>query len=130
MVSAHRNATTNWSAERLVTAAGQVVEFLSVLGNARGFNTEEGKRLDLIVLDDCDDQKDSVDTTEKKLDIIGSNIIGAGDGSTDVIYLQNLITRTSICTRLRDNTAGILVNRRFRRSIPAVSRICVCRAES
>jgi hypothetical protein len=112
-MSVHRNATTNWSAERLVTAAGQVVEFISVLGNARGFNTEEGKRLDLIVLDDIDDQKDSVDTTEKKLDIVGSNIIAAGDDTTDVIYLQNLIHRTSICKRLQDNTAGILVNRHF-----------------
>lgn len=106
-------AIANWSADRLVTQEGQVVEFVSVLGNARGFNTEEGRRLDLIALDDIDDQKDSVDVTEKKLDIIGSNILGAGDDTTDVWYLQNLIHRTSICTRLRDNTAGILVNRQF-----------------
>lgn len=111
--SVHRNMISNWSADRLVTDGGQVIEFVSVLGNARGFNTEEGRRLDLILLDDVDDQKDSVDTTEKKLDIIGSNILGAGDETTDVLFLQNLIHRTSICTRLRDNTAGILVNRHF-----------------
>lgn len=112
-VSVHRNAAKNWSADRLVTQAGQVIEFVSILGNARGFNTEEGRRLDLILIDDIDDQKDSVDVTEKKLDILGSNILGAGDEYTDVWYLQNLIHRTSICTRLRDNTAGILKNRHF-----------------
>lgn len=113
MRSELRRSVLNWSADRLVTQLAQVVEFVSVLGNARGFNTEEGKRLDMIVADDIDDQKDSVDITEKKLDILGSNILGAGDDTTDVWYLQNLIHRTSICTRLRDNTAGILVNRRF-----------------
>ena len=111
--SVHRNMSTNWSADRLVTAEGQVVEFISILGNARGFNTEEGRRIDLIVIDDIDDQKDSVDVTEKKLDILASNILGAGDDQTDVVMLQNLIHRTSICTRLRDNNAGILVNRHF-----------------
>lgn len=111
--SVHRNIATNWSANRIVTAEGQVIEFISVLGNARGFNTEEGRRLDLVLLDDIDDQKDSVDVTTKKLDIIGSNILGAGAEYTDIIYLQNLIHRTSICTLLRDNNAGILVNRKF-----------------
>jgi hypothetical protein len=115
-------AIANWSADRLVTNEGQVVEFLSVLGNARGFNSEEGRRLDLVCLDDIDDQKDSVDVTEKKLNIIGSNILGAGDETTDVWYLQNLIMRTSICTRLRDNTAGILVNRQFVGPFPLCAR--------
>lgn len=110
---AYSRAIANWSAQRLVTQDGQVVEFVSVLGNARGFNTEEGKRLDLIIIDDADDQKDSADIVEKKLDIIGSNILGAGDESTDVWWLQNLIHRISMCTRLRDNTAGILLNRQF-----------------
>lgn len=109
----HRRTAANWSAQRIVTSDGQVVEFISILGNARGFNTEEGSRVDLIMVDDLDDQKDSVDVTEKKLDILASNILGAGDETTDVIYLQNLIHRTSICSRLRDNTAGILVNREF-----------------
>lgn len=111
--SKHRNAIVNWSADRLVTDEGQVIEFVSILGNARGFNTEEGLRLDFIALDDLDDQKDSVAVTEKKLDILGSNILGAGDETTDIVFAQNLIHRTSICTRLRDNNAGILLNRRF-----------------
>ena len=51
--------------------------------------------------------------TEKKIDILGSNILGAGDDTTDIIFAQNLIHRTSFCTRLRDNNAGILINRKF-----------------
>lgn len=111
--SVHRNMISNWSADRLVTEEGQVIEFVSILGNARGFNTEEGLRLDFIGIDDIDDQKDSVDMTEKKIDILGSNILGAGDDTTDIIFAQNLIHRTSFCTRLRDNNAGILINRKF-----------------
>lgn len=119
---AFTRAIANWSADRLVTQDGQVVEFISILGNARGFNTEEGKRLDLVILDDIDDQKDSVDITEKKLDILGSNILGAGDETTDVIFAQNLIHRTSICTRLRDNTAGVILNRHFVGPFPLCRR--------
>lgn len=121
--SVHRNMSTNWSADRLVTEEGQVVEFISIMGNARGFNTEEGRRLDFIMIDDIDDQKDSVDVTEKKLDILASNILGAGDDQTDVVFLQNLIHRTSICARLRDNTAGILVNRHFVGPYPLCSLV-------
>ena len=55
--SVHRNMISNWSADRLVTEEGQVIEFVSILGNARGFNTEEGLRLDFIGIDDIDDQK-------------------------------------------------------------------------
>jgi hypothetical protein len=114
-ISKHRNQIVNWSADRLVTADGQVVEFISIEGNARGLNTEEGLRLDLIIFDDIDDEGDkhNLNIVEKKLDVIGSNILGAGHETTDIIFAQNLIHKNSVCSRLKDNTAGILVNRKF-----------------
>jgi hypothetical protein len=110
----HRpNVNKNWSSERLVTEAGQVVEFLSLLGNARGFTTEEGQRPDLIILDDIDDSDDSPYMVRKKLDILKYSVLPAKAENTLVIMPQNLIHRDSICQQIKDQRADILSDRIF-----------------
>lgn len=113
-VQKHRpNVNSNWSSERLVTKANQVVEFISLLGNARGFTTEEGKRPDLIVLDDIDDSKDTPHMIQKKLDILRYSILPARAENTLVLFPQNLIHRDSICQQIKDGRADILNDRIF-----------------
>jgi hypothetical protein len=110
----HRpNVNKSWSSERLVTAEGQVVEFLSLLGNARGFTTEEGQRPDLIILDDIDDSSDSPYMVQKKLDILKYSVLPAKAENTLVIMPQNLIHRDSVCQQIRDGRADILSDRTF-----------------
>lgn len=115
----HRpNVNKSWSSERLVTADGQVVEFISLLGNARGFTTEEGQRPDLMVLDDIDDSKDSPHMVQKKLEILKYSIIPARARNTLVLFPQNLIHRDSICQQLKDQRADILNDRIFVGAFP------------
>lgn len=110
----HRqNVAKSWSSERLVTKEGQVVEFISLLSNARGFTTEAGKRPDMFVLDDIDDSKDSPYLVNKKLDILKYAIIPARADHTLVLFAQNLIHRDSICQKIRDQRADILSDRIF-----------------
>lgn len=110
----HRpNVNKSWSSERLVTKEGQVVEFISLLGNARGFTTEEGQRPDLIILDDIDDSDDSPHMVARKLDILKYSILPAKAENTLVLMPQNLIHRDSICQQIKDQRADILSDRIF-----------------
>jgi hypothetical protein len=112
-VAKRTNRVKNWSAVRLVTEEDQVVEFVSLLGNARGFTTEEGKRPDDITADDLDNEKDSGYIIQKKIDAFGSTILGTGTDETDVVIPQNLVHRNSVVAKIKDLSAGILINRNF-----------------
>ena len=115
------NRIKNWSAERLITNEGQVVEFVSLLGNARGFTTEEGERPDDITADDLDDQKDSSYLIDKKIDALGSNILGTGTDKTDVLVPNNIVHRASVTAKIKDLSAGILIDRIFVGPYPLLS---------
>jgi hypothetical protein len=115
----HRpNVNKNWSSERIVTEAGQVVEFISLLSNARGFTTEQGKRPDLFVLDDIDDSKDSPHIVAKKLEILKYSVLPARADNTLILFVQNLIHRDSVCQQIRDQRADILSDRIFVGAFP------------
>ncbi len=118
----------NWSAERLRTQGGQIVECISILGNSRGFKSEDSARPDLIVLDDIDSSKESFDVTKKKLDIIATEILPTGTYLTDVLMPQNLIHRDSVCAMILDKRAQILMNRQFSGPYPLVKNV-VCERE-
>jgi hypothetical protein len=117
-IEKYRNALSNWSGERLVTDGGQVVECVSLLGNMRGFKTEEDSRIDAIVLDDIDSSKDSPHVVQKKLRILSDEILPAGDDHTIVLFAQNLIHRDSIAARVMDHRADILSRRHFAGPFP------------
>jgi hypothetical protein len=113
----------NWSAERLRTQGGQIVECISILGNSRGFKSEDSARPDFIVLDDIDSSKESFDVTKKKLDIIATEILPTGTYLTDVLMPQNLIHRDSVCAMVLDKRAQILMNRKFSGPFPLVKNL-------
>lgn len=113
----------NWSAERLRTESGAIVECISLLGNSRGFKSEDSARPDLIVLDDIDSSKESIDVTKKKLDILATEILPTGTMLTDVLMPQNLIHRDSICSMILDKRAQILSNRKFSGPFPLVKNL-------
>lgn len=117
-IEKYRNAASNWSGERLVTADGAVVECVSLLGNARGFKTDEDARIDVMVLDDIDSSKDSPHMVEKKLMILRDEILPAGNDQTVVLFAQNLIHRDSICAQVLDHRADILSRRHFSGPFP------------
>ena len=121
-VEKYRNAHSNWSGERLVTAGGAVVECVSLLGNARGFKTDEDARIDAIVLDDIDSSKDSPHMVEKKLMILRDEILPAGSDRTVVLFAQNLIHRDSICSQVLDHRADIISRRHFSGPYPLMKR--------
>lgn len=113
-VQKHRpNIAKSWSSDRLVTKDDQVVEFISLLGNARGFTTEEGKRPDLIILDDIDEAEETPHMVKKKLNLLRYSIIPAKAENTLILFPQNLIHRDSICQQIRDQRADILSDRVF-----------------
>lgn len=113
----------NWSAERLRTQGGQIVECISILGNSRGFKSEDSARPDLIVLDDIDSSKESIDVTKKKLSVIAKEILPTGTEFTDVLFPQNLIHRNSICSMILKDSAQILSNCDFSGPFPLVKNL-------
>jgi hypothetical protein len=119
----------NWSAERLRTQGGQIVECISILGNSRGFKSEDSARPDFIVLDDIDSSKESFDVTKKKLDIIATEILPTGTYLTDVLMPQNLIHRDSVCAMILDKRAQVLMNRQFSGPYPLVKNLQYERAD-
>ena len=106
-----QNKVANWSQDRLRLANGAIVECISLMGNARGFKSEDSARPDFIILDDIDSSKESIDVTKKKLDILATEVLPTGTILTDVLMPQNLIHRNSICAKILDGTAEILSNR-------------------
>lgn len=110
-----RGAIQNWSRQRLLLAGGQVIEAVSLLGHMRGFKSEANVRPDLMVLDDidADPSAESQDVVQKKLDILRTEILPAGNEDTVVLFPQNLIHRNSICAQVLDHRADILSKRDF-----------------
>jgi hypothetical protein len=113
-----RGATEQWSQEALVTAAGQMVIPISLLGSKRGFKSKDDLRFDLIILDDIDDLKESPELRAKILELLKSDIIAAGTDNTVIVVAQNLIHRDSICAQILDHRADILSDRIFSGPFP------------
>lgn len=112
-VATIRGATEQWSAEAIITAAGQTVVPVSLLGSKRGFKSKDDLRFDLIGLDDIDDLKESPELRSKILELVKSDIIAAGNDTTLVIWAQNLIHRDSLCAQTLDHRADMLSDRIF-----------------
>jgi hypothetical protein len=100
-----------WSAQRLTTQNGFTLVALGLdQSNIRGLNLHD-LRPDLIVLDDIDDLKDTVEAAAKKLDIIVSTVIPAGSNDRAVLFVQNEIHANSVMAQMVSGEAGALRNR-------------------
>src|SRR5512138_3307539 len=78
-----------WRRERLRTSTGLTVDALGLDTGTRGAKVED-QRPDMIILDDVDENEDSVQTTLKKIDLITKSILPAGSNDCAVLFIQNL----------------------------------------
>lgn len=115
-------SSKGWRRERLRTASGFTVDALGLDVGARGAKVED-QRPDLIILDDVDENEDSIQTTLKKIGIITKSILPAGSNDCAVLFIQNLIHPESIASRLVDGRADFLINRHVIGPVPAVENL-------
>lgn len=108
-----------WRRNQLSTAGGFTVEALGLDTASRGIKMDE-RRPDLIVFDDIDGKFDSAATTKKKEETITHSILPAGSNDCAVLFIQNLIIRDGIASRLADGRADYLVLRTNSGPFPAV----------
>jgi len=108
-----KDVAGQWSRDAIVLASGAMIVPLTLQGSARGWKSSEGARFDLILLDDVDELGQSVEFTQKLIDILKGEILAAGHDTTVVIMPQNLIHRDSICAQVQDHRADILSDRIF-----------------
>lgn len=99
---------TEWSRQRIVTAAGLVIDALSIatLG-ARGLRFDE-IRPDAIFYDDVDSINDSIAVVKKKIAVIGGSIVASGQENTYHVFAQNPIHEDSVVSQIMDGRAGII----------------------
>ena len=99
-----------WRRQELRTADGFNVSAIGLDTAARGVKLDE-YRPDLIIFDDVDARHDSPETVEKKIASITQTILPAGSPDCAVLFVQNLVHRGSIASRLADGTADFLLDR-------------------
>jgi hypothetical protein len=112
-------SSKGWRRNRLRTAAGFTIDAVGLDTAARGVKIEEARPGGLI-FDDIDGRHDTAATTAKKKETIKSTLIPAGSEDRVLLFIQNLITPTSIFSQLADGTAGFLTNRILSGPIPAL----------
>lgn len=113
-----------WRRERLRTENGLTVDALGLDVGARGAKVED-QRPDMIILDDIDENEDSLVTTMKKAGIITKSILPAGSNDCAVLFIQNLIHPESIASRLADGRADFLIDRIVSGPFPAIESLAV-----
>jgi hypothetical protein len=108
-----------WRRNRLRTRSRSTLDALGLDAALRGAKLEEA-RPDLIILDDLDSSTDSADTIQRKLKLLGREILPAGSRDCAVLGIQNLIHPEGIFARLKDGRAEFLQDRVLSGPIPAL----------
>lgn len=114
-----------WRRNRLITEAGMIVDGLGLDVNVRGIKIDE-YRPDLIVLDDIDNEFDTPDKIQKKIDRLTRAVLPAGSDDVAVLAIQNMVIPDGVFARLADlpgtteKAASFLANRTVSGPIPAV----------
>jgi predicted phage terminase large subunit-like protein len=103
-----------WRRNRISVSNGFTVDALGLDTAARGIKLDEN-RPGLMVFDDIDGKHDTDKTTQKKIEILTNTLLPAMANNCAVLFVQNLIHRTSIASRLSnqvfDLKADFLVDR-------------------
>jgi len=107
-----------WNRQRLVTQSGLIVDGYGLFGSGRGAKLEE-YRPDLIVLDDVDEEDDSLDVVRKKEKRITQQVIPSGANDRAILFVQNQVHDNSVMTRLLEGQSEWLLRRREIGPIPA-----------
>lgn len=111
-----------WSRGTLRTASGLNVLAYGLDKGVRGVRMDQ-YRPDLIILDDIDEESDSPETTQKKIETITRAILPAGADHVAVIAIQNLILPDGVFARLANiapEPADFLADRIISGPVPAV----------
>jgi hypothetical protein len=108
-----------WKVNTLRCANGFNVVALGFDAAVRGIKIEEF-RPDLIVLDDIDSLGDTLDTTNKKIEVLTKSILPAGSDDVAVVGIQNLIKWNGIFHKIAQNKADFLLNRTVSGPYPAM----------
>ena len=98
MLSKYGNSK-GWKRNRLRTAGGFTVDAIGLDVAARGAKIEE-VRPDLLIIDDVDGTNDSPEATRRKIATLTRTFLPAGAADLAVLFVQNLIHRDSIASRL------------------------------
>lgn len=112
-------SSRGWRRNRLRTSGGFTVDAVGLDTAARGLKVDD-QRPDLIILDDLDGKQDSLATTAKKIETITTSILPAGATNVAVLFLQNLILRDGVMTRVVDGRADFLTRRILSGPHPAI----------
>lgn len=108
-----------WRRNRLWTAAGLVIDALGLDSAARGAKLEE-QRPDFIILDDLDNEADTVTTVEKKIRTITRKLLPAGSNDLAILAIQNLVHRDGVFAKLASDDPPFLSGRLLSGPHPAL----------
>jgi hypothetical protein len=112
-------AAKGWNRTRLRTSGGFTLEGYGLDVGTRGIKMDDA-RPDLIVFDDIDGRHDNPGTTKKKIEILTQTVLPAGSIDSATLFIQNLIHKDSIASRLADGRADFLSDRIISGPYPAV----------
>ncbi|KKN60740.1 hypothetical protein LCGC14_0529390 [marine sediment metagenome] len=99
-----------WRRNRIRTMSGFTVDAIGLDVAARGLKIE-ADRPDLFILDDLDNEQDSLAIIEKKLRTLTHAILAAGSSDAATLAVQNKVHAQSIFARLADGRADFLNDR-------------------
>lgn len=114
-----------WTRNLLRCASGFSLEAIGLDKAVRG-GKMDWVRPDMIIFDDVDGRHDSPGTIEKKIQTITESILPAGSADAAVIFVQNLIHKNSIASRLAgkaEQKADFLLRRKVLGPYPAIENL-------
>lgn len=122
-------SSKGWRRNRLRTQSGFTIDALGLDTAQRGVKLEE-QRPDCIIVDDIDEETDSLPLTEKKIKILTRALIPAGAHDVAILFVQNLVHKDSVFSRLVDGRADFLADRIVSGPTPALKNFTFEREES
>jgi len=108
-----------WSRNRLVTEQGLIVDAYGLFGSGRGAKLEQ-YRPDYLVLDDIDQEDDSLEVVKKKERRIKQQVIPSGSSDRAILFIQNKVHTDSVMSRLLRGESDLLLKRNEIGPIPAI----------
>lgn len=111
-----------WKVSTLRCANGFNVVALGYDAAVRGIKIEE-YRPDVILIDDIDEKNDTLETTQKKINILTRDILPSGSTDVAVIGIQNLINYNGIFSQIANGKATFLRDRIVSGPYPAIENL-------
>jgi predicted phage terminase large subunit-like protein len=99
-----------WNINRLHTADGYTEDAIGLDKAVRGVKRYEA-RPDLVLADELDEQHDTLDTIEKKIDTLTRKVLPTGSSALAVAGVQNLPNKDGIFAQMADGRAEFLLDR-------------------